>query len=277
MSPAHFQNSEAGSMDFMPIPVMFLGTIVFVLVFLEFGYRLGEAARRRPPNEKESPVSVISGAILGLSAFMLAFSFGIVTERYDAKKDLVRQDANVIRTAWRRSDFLPEPDRIEAVRLLHGYVEARLRLAQGPADDPQVVRNAMDGVRRVHDRLWTMAVANARKDMNSDVAALYIESLNDMANIHALRVAVGLQARVPIEIWLSLFFLTALGMLVLGYQIAIAESKRSMIQPILAICFALVIALIASLDRPSTGVLSVTQQPLSELLDAMNAAGSPGR
>jgi hypothetical protein len=74
------------------------------------------------------------------------------------------------------------------------------------------------------------------------------------------------------EIWFSLFFLTALGMLVLGYQIAIAESKRSMIQPILAVCFALVIALIATLDRPNSGVLRVTQQPMAELRDAMSEA-----
>jgi preprotein translocase subunit SecY len=34
-----------------------------------------------------------------------------------------------------------------------------------------------------------MAVANARKDMNSDVAALYVDSLNQVSAIHALRVA----------------------------------------------------------------------------------------
>jgi hypothetical protein len=249
---------------------MFLGMVGFVLIFLELGYRGGVVVHRRSAEEKESPVSVISGAILGLAAFMLAFSFGIVSNRFDSKKELVREDANVIRTAWRRADFLPEPDRAESIRLLRGYVDARLAFSQRGDDDPQVIRAGLDGARRVHDRLWAIAVVNARKDMNSDVAALYIESLNDMANVHALRVAVGLQARVPLEIWLSLLFLTALGMSAVGYHTAIADSKRSMIQPILAICFAMVIACYASLDRPNSGVLRVRSSP-------GGAAGRDGR
>ena len=50
---------------------------------------------------------MIAGAILALATFMLAFTFGIVADRYDTKKGLVREDANAIRTAWQRSDFLP--------------------------------------------------------------------------------------------------------------------------------------------------------------------------
>ena len=258
-------------MDTIPIPALFVGMIAFVLLFLEVGYRAGSHAHRRSSAVKESPVSVISGAILGLTAFMLAFSFSIVSNRYDTKKELVREDANAIRTAWRRAEFLPEPDRTETLGLLRGYVDSRLALAQHANPDPTDVRTALDGARRVHDRLWAIAVANARKDMNSDVAALYVESLNDMANIHALRIAIGLQARVPGEIWIALLLLTALGMTVVGYQTAIAESARSMIQPVLAVSFALVVALIASLDRPASGAIRITQQPLVELQEAMKA------
>jgi len=263
-------------MDVVPIPLMFAGMVVFVLLFLELGYRTGVVFHRRSAGEKESPVSVISGSILGLAAFMLAFSFGIVSNRYDTKKELVREDANAIRTVWKRAEFLPEPDRAETMGLLRGYVDNRLAFSERRADtDPRVIRAALEGARRVNDRLWAIAVANARKDMNSDVAALYVESLNEMANVHALRVAVGLQARVPLEIWLSLLFLTALGMLTVGYHTAIAESKRSVIQPILAVCFAMVVALIATLDRPGSGVLKVTQQPMAELRDAMAAPATP--
>jgi hypothetical protein len=72
-----------------------------------------------------------------------------------------------------------------------------------------------------------MAVANARKDMNSDVAALYIDSLNAVNGIHASRVAVGIQARVPSEIWLVLYCITILGVVGVGYQTGIAGSRRT--------------------------------------------------
>ena len=67
-------------------------------------------------------------------------------------------------------------------------------------------------------------------------------------------------------------------MMSVGYQTGIAESKRSMAGPILAVSFALVFALIASLDRPDSGILQVTQQPLIDLRGVMGAAeATPGQ
>jgi hypothetical protein len=258
--------------DALPIWAVFAGTIVVVLVAIEAGYLLGQAMHRRSDEEKESPVSAIAGAILGLAAFMLAFTFGIVSERHDYKKALVREDAVAIRTAWQRSDFLPEPDRAEANTLLRHYVDVRVTFAEEGRLDPARVKSVLAETQRIQDRLWDMAAANARQDMNSDVAALYIESLNEVNGIHASRVAVGIQARVPNEIWLALYCVTILGMMSVGYQTGIAGSKRSMARPILALSFALVFTLIASLDRPDSGVIKVTQQPLIDLRDAMAAA-----
>jgi hypothetical protein len=259
------------NLDSIPIWALFVLTVSLVLLAMELGYRLGAAVHRRGTAEKESAVSVISGAILGLAGFMLAFSFAIVTERYDTKKGLVREDANAIRVAWVRSDFLPEADRAEAAALLRRYVDARVNFVQTRSTDPERVRTAMAETKGIQDRLWAMAVANARLDMNSDVAALYIESLNDMSSINAMRVAIGLQVRMPVEIWFVLFGVTFLSMAVAGYQTAIDQSRRSRAQPVLALAFAAVIVLIASLDRPNSGIMRVTQQPLIDLRDAMNA------
>ena len=96
-----------------------------------------------------------------------------------------------------------------------------------------------------------------------------------MTGLHATRVAVALQSRVPIEIWLVLYCITILGMVSVGYQTGIAGSKRSAAWPLLAIAFALVFGLIAALDRPDSGVLKVTQQPLIDLRDAMTAPAGP--
>lgn len=257
----------------LPIWALFIGTIIAVMIAIEAGYWLGKAGRRKREEEKESPVSAITGAILGLSAFMLAFTFGVVWDRYDDKKGLVRDDAIAIRTAWQRSDFLPEPDRAEAAVLLRRYVDLRVAFAEALSLDPEGVKRALSETQQLQGRLWNMAVANARKDMNSDVAALYIESLNELTGIQTLRVALGIQARVPREIWLALYFITLLGMVGVGYQTGIAESQRSMSQPILALSFAVVFALIAALDRPDSGILRVTQQPLIDLRGSMEAAG----
>ena len=258
------------SMDAIPLWALFAGTILVVMISIEAGYRLGQIAHRWSEDEKESPTSAVAGAVLGLVAFMLVFTFSIVSDRYDARKGLVRDEANAIRTAYLRSDFLPEPDRREAKGLLKQYLNARLAFAQAGNIEPQRVNELLPHAARIQGRLWDMAVANARKDMNSDVAALYIESLNEVNEVHALRVAVGLQARIPIGIWSVLYGLTILGMMGIGYHTGIAGSKRSMATLILALSFALVIAMIASLDRPG-GFIKVTQQPLIDLQGSITA------
>lgn len=257
--------------DVIPLWALFAGIIVIVMASLELGYQLGRIAHRRSEDEKESPVSVISGSVLGLGAFVLAFTFGIVSNRFDARKELVRQEANELRTAWLRSDFLPEPDQSETKRLLRQYLDSRLAfLLRGDAA-PERVATFLAEADSAQRLLWKIAVANARKDLNSDVAALYIESLNELFVIHAARVAVSLQLRIPPGVWFLFIVITCLGMMSLGYQTGIAESKRSCAQPILAISFALVIAMIAELDRPDGTFIRVPQQPLIDVQFWMSA------
>ena len=257
------------NLDSLPVWFVFGSMIVIVLVTIELGRLLGNTARRRWKNEKEAPASSVTGPVIGFAAFMLAFTFSIVWDRYDSRKGLVREDAIAIRTAWERSDFLPEADRAEALSLFSEYVEARVAFAEAGRRDPERVKTVLADTKRVQARLWDMAVVNARKDMNSDVAALYLESLNAMNAVHLKRVALGIQARVPFEIWLVLFSITILGMMGLGYQAGIAESRRSITWAIIALAFGLGFTVIFALDHPDSGYLKVSQQPLLELRDSI--------
>src|SRR4051794_38807377 len=108
--------------DGIPLWLLFLGTTLLVLATIEVGYLLGKTVRRKSEDEKESPVSAIAGTVLALLAFILAFTFGIVADRYDARRALVRDQADAVRTAYLRSDFLPEPSRDEAKNLYHEYL-----------------------------------------------------------------------------------------------------------------------------------------------------------
>ena len=68
-------------------------------------------------------------------AFILAFTFGIAADRFAARKELVTSEANKIRTAWLRSDFLPDGDRAEATQLFRQYLQDRIGAAQSKDDD----------------------------------------------------------------------------------------------------------------------------------------------
>jgi hypothetical protein len=251
--------------DALPVWLLFLATAGLVVATVEIGFRLGKLVRRHTEEERESPVSAIAGAVLGLLAFMLAFTFSIASDRYDTKKGLVREEANVVRTAWQRSDFLQPEERAKTKALLRDYVDNRIAIAQ--SQNPDQAEASVGDAIRIQHQVWASAVQSAKTDpfMNSDIGAMYLESINQIADLHALRVNQGLQARVPSGLWFVLYALVILGMVAVGYQTAIADSRRSRVTAILAVSFSLVIALIAALDHPMSRFMSIPQQPLVSL------------
>lgn len=259
------------SLDSVPIWGIFVGSFLLVMLSIEAGYGLGHVANWRKVDEKESPTSAVAAAILGLVAFMWAFTFDIASNRFDARTQLVSDEANAIRTTYLRADFLPEPDRAEAKRQLAQYLNTRVAFIQSGSFDQELVSEGLREVDRFGKHMWDMAVTNAHKDMSADFAALYIQSLNDLFNVHTSRLAVGVQKRIPTGIWAVLFLLTILGMMGVGYHTGIAASKRSMATLILALSFALVITTVSSLDRPNC-FINVTQQPLIDLQGSISTA-----
>ena len=269
-------------MGSIPIWALFIGSAVLVVAAIELGYLMGRHSHQRSEEEKESPVSAIAGSVLGLVAFMLAFTFGIVSDRFDDRKALVRDEANAIGTAWRRTDLLPPGDAAEAKALFRQYLETRLEFAKSKTIRAEVLASTLAESKRIQNRLWSMAIAQSSPgSMSPALAALYLDSLNDVFDLGALRLAVGVQARVPASIWFVLYALMAMGMMAVGYQTGVSGSRRSKVRLMLAFSFSLVIALIVSLDRPDSGVIRVSQQPLIDLLGDMGvgpeAAKDPGR
>lgn len=262
--------------DILPIWALFFVTVAFIVGMVEVGFLIGKRVLSRTDQERESPVSAIAGAILGLTAFMLAFTFSMASDRYDAKKALVRDEANIIQTVWERSDFLREPDRTKTKALIREYVDERIAFAEDRDSDRTV--STVAGAIKKQQEIWDIGVENTRTDpfMFSELGSSYLDSVNQMAAINSLRVDLGLQSRIPTGIWFVLFALIVLGMIGVGYQTAIAGSRRSRVTMILAISFSLVIALIAALDYPMSSFITVPQSAMKNLQSEINASSGPG-
>ena len=255
--------------DVIPTWLLFFLAIGIVLLSGEIGFFVGRTVRPKSEDERESPVSSMAGVVLSLLSFMLAFTFGIVFDRFQSKKALVRDEANVIRTTWNRADFLPEPERAKTKALLYEYLERRITVVS--SRDIENVRVSQRGFVDIQQQLWDIAVANVRTDLNSDIGALYVESVNQVAEVHARRAVIGMTDRVPTAIWITLLSLLMLGMISLGYHCAIVDSRRSRVTPVLAVAFSLVVALIAALDNPGDTILPVSQEALVIVLSEMKA------
>lgn len=251
-------------LDFLSLPAFFATSVAIVLLSIEVGFRLGRRRRRATEEEREAPVGAIVAAILGLLGFVLAFTYSIAASRFDARRTIIVDEANAIGTTYLRAGFL-EDDRPARVRtLLKEYVAERLRAAEtGDAD--RLLHRSGD----LHHALWGEAEAAAKAAPNSFPVALFIQALNETIDIHSSRVLVSLQSRIPIVLWETIFVVTILTMLGVGYFAGLTRSRRSPAIIVLALTFSTLLYLVADLDRPREGMIRTSQSAMLDLQHMM--------
>jgi hypothetical protein len=255
---------SGGVLDQLPLWGLFLATIAVIFGSVEGGYRLGRLRRERTEPEKESSVGAMVAATLGLVAFTLAFTFGLAATRFETRREVILEEANAIGTTYLRAALLPEPQRSEARRLLREYVDVRLKGIQ-----PDRVQQAISESTALQTRVWEQAVAAAEKDPRSVPTGLFIQSLNEMIDVHSKRVMVGLRNRLPGALWGALYLMAILGMAEVGYHEGLSSPRRSPAALTLVLTFSVLMYLIADLDRPQKGLLRVSQQAMIDLRQSL--------
>jgi hypothetical protein len=109
----------------------------------------------------------------------------------------------------------------------------------------------------------------------SEAISLYVDALNAVIDVHSKRILIAVRSRVPSIIWLALYLLTACAMGAIGYHAGLSGTTRTPAVLSLAIGFALILWLIADLDRPQQGLLRVDQHSMQSLRDSMSNAAEP--
>jgi hypothetical protein len=208
-------------------------------------------------------------AMLGLLAFMLAFTFGLAAQRFDTRREVLLDEANAIGTTYLRAAMLPQHE--EEIRsLLREYVDVRLTAVQDGGIE-QGIRES----EALQNRLWAQSVALARDNPSSIVVGLFVQSLNEVIDLHAKRITAGIRNRVPAVIWVSLFAVAVISLGAMGYHAGLVRTSRSIAIVAIGVTFTVVIGLVADLDSPREGFLKVSQQPLVDLRESMKPSAQP--
>jgi len=114
--------------DLVPIWLLFIGTILVMILFIEYGFRLGKRAQATSKKAQTSQVRAIMGAGLGLLAFMLAFTFATAQSHFEARVQNLAEEARIARNAFLQADLMTEPRQSQAKHLLKDYIKLRSRL-----------------------------------------------------------------------------------------------------------------------------------------------------
>lgn len=257
-------------MDLLFFILIYIVTVGVVLASIGIGFRFGSRTQRyqKSRNIDVASVSTLVGAMLALLAFILAFVFSMTSARLDARKQLVLDQANTIATTMLRTDFLAETPRLESRKLLKEYVNLGVEAVQ----DREKIPQALVQLEAIQNRLWSLANDSSNQAQDSELLGRYIDSLNELIDLHSKRVVVGIQYRIPRGVWFIVYFITILTMMSVGYEFGLNGSSSPLGFLLLALMFSAVIIIIVDLDDSAkTFFLDVSQQPLIELQEKLNS------
>ena len=254
-------------LDSVPVLVFFGLFALVTLGFYEVGFRIGRWVQDRTADVvEEGPNGVLVGSIVALMAFVLAITTGMASDRFDARRLTVIEEANAIHTAYLRAGYIAEPGSSEARALLMAYVPLRITTGDQAAVAAAIVKSE-----ELQRQLWAVAENAARQD-SSDVTALFVESINDVITVHEQRVTAGVYARVPPTILWVLVLGSALSLGMVGYSAGITRRRSPVTAIALVIALGAVLTLAVDLDRPRDGFIQVSQQPLIDLQRQIDGA-----
>ena len=239
---------------------LFAALIGALCIALELGFRAGRRAADRQDQIASGQVGAIQGALLGLLGLLLAFSFAAASARFIERQDLIVTESNAIGTAFLRADVLDEHQGAELRDALRRYTAHRIAATHRIAGnvDPKLSAE----VARFHEEMWKAAVAGVNLRPASTVVVL--EAVNDVIDLHSLRVAAGLK-HIPWIVLALLLSCSFLALAVIGYGCGMSGSRRAPMTLSLALVIAVSLWITIDLDHPRRGLLRLNDQPLVDL------------
>lgn len=247
-------------------PLLAISLFLGMLLMLELGRRLGRRMAH-DPEKAPSGIGAVEGAVFGLLGLLIAFTFSGASQRFDHRRHLVVEEANIIGTAWLRIDLLPPDAQPKMRKLFREYLNSRLQ-AYRKLPDIEAAKLELQRSNQYQDLIWKDAVIQCRQG-DSSSCRLLLPLLNEMFDITTTRtMARQMHPPVIIFVMLSVFALTAA--LFAGY--GMATGKRSWIHVVgFALVMAATIYVILDIEFPRFGLIRVDaiDQVLEDLLKSM--------
>ncbi len=254
------------SLHNFPLALIFGFSFVVLIALCEIGRQVGKRVGKGGIGNN---LSTIEGAILGLLALMLGFTFSMAMSRYEDRRVAILQEANAIGTTALRARLLPAPHKSEMLKLLREYIQIRIDITTHNATLAEI-KPAIDRSNALQESMWLQAKAIAAADNSMVPTGIFIQSLNEMIDDQTTRLAAANNV-VPDLVLVALFSIAGVSSAFAGY-VSGATARRSHLPVyLLSMLVSGVILLIVDLDRPGNGFIIVSQQPILDVAASMTS------
>lgn len=241
--------------------VLALVALALQVVASEIGWRVG---LRRTDVEvaQRFQAGAVQSAVLAMLGLLLAFSFSMGAVRYEERRDLVVEESNAIGTAYLRAGMLPPAERDELRAILRDYVDARLAFFD--AETPEDLAEAIRASEVLLGRLWKKVAAHAADAPGHHPGSLLAESVGEVVDLHAERVAAN-DARIPPRILALLTIVAVAGLGTVGWCFGLARGPHRGPCLLLAAVVSAILLVVVDLDEPQGGKIRVPAETMRHL------------
>jgi len=248
----------------LPVPVTYLLIFLFMYLTFEIGFRFGRYQHVHHKEDKTGSLGSMVGGLLGMLAFVLAFTYSMATSQYNSRKTMVLEEANAIGTAYLRADLIDAADGQTLKRLLKEYVDIRVKAVKSR----EALDYALKRSTAIHKELWK-TVAHAAKTEPGENSSLTVQAINTVIDMHEKRITAALRNHIPLSVWIALIAIIVLTMATIGVQVGLGNRRRLVAVVPLILAFTVLFTLVIDLDHSQKGLLTVDQASMISLQKSM--------
>ncbi len=230
------------------------------------GWSAGWWRGRTVGREKHDiPASKFNDAILALLGLLLAFTFSISLARHEQRRQMLVTDSNAIGDFYTSVSLLKEPVRGKLQAVVRQYVEHRLSLTKSIVDEA-TLQQRLGEIQEMHHQMESLV--GEAVDEGTPVVVPLVNTLNDLTSSHASRLA-ALRDRLPPSVVLLLVMAAVISMALLGWQQGASGERHPGATLGFTVLVCMVVWVTLDLNQPQRGWITVSQEPLQQLLKGM--------
>jgi hypothetical protein len=242
--------------------LVFVVSLIVLWLAANIAAVLGQKTRSLKEIEREQ-FGAVQAATLTLLGLLIGFTFSMALSRYDQRKNDEAAEANAIGTEYMRADLLPAADAAKVRDLLRKYLDQRVSFYR--TRDENQLQQVYISTAQLQTELWASVRAPA-VTQPTVVNGLAVSGMNDVLNSQGFAEAAWLN-RIPAAAWLLMAVIAIGSNLLIGYG---ARERARHLFLVLPLAVSISFFLVADMDSPRRGLISVEPQNLLSISQSMH-------